>query len=86
MLVLMQLQFNIDLNEDNEFIHKAHGADDGSVVINRFILWVPKLTPKDSVYNEFVSKFMKETHWRRRRCMSHQLRLNLRFLSDKCQC
>ena len=61
MLVPMQLQFNIELNDDDELIHKAHGADAGRVVINRFLLWVPQLTPKDSIYNKFVGSFMKET-------------------------
>ena len=41
----MQLQFNIELNNDDELIHKAHGTDNGRVVINRFLLWIPKLTP-----------------------------------------
>ena len=44
-------------------IHKAHGADDGRVVINRFILWISKLIPKDSLYDKFVTSFMKETQF-----------------------
>ena len=40
-LVPMQLQFNIELNNDDELIHKAHGTDNGRVVINRFLLWIP---------------------------------------------
>ena len=60
-LVPMQLQFNIELNNDDELIHKAHGADHGRFVINRFLLWIPKLTPKDSMYDKFVSSFLKET-------------------------
>lgn len=54
----MQLHFNIELNDD-ELIHKAAALDDGRVVVNRFVLWVPKLTPKDSMYNTFVITFMK---------------------------
>ena len=62
MLVPMQLQFNIELNSDDELVHKAHGvAAAGRVVINRFILWVPRLTPRDSMYDKFVSSFLKET-------------------------
>ena len=61
MLVPMQFQFNIELNNDDELIHKAHGADKGCIVINRFLLWIPKLTPKDSMYDRFISSFLKET-------------------------
>ena len=63
MLVPMQRQFNIELNNDDELIHKAHGADNGRIVVNRFLLWIPKLTPKDSMYDKFVSSFLKETQW-----------------------
>ena len=63
MLVPMQLQFNIELNSDDEMVHKAHDAAAGRVVINRFILWVPRLTPRDSMYDKFVSSFLKETKW-----------------------
>ena len=63
MLVPMQLQFNIELNNDDELIHKAHGAAAGRVVINRFLLWMAKLTPKDSLYDKFVTSFLKETQW-----------------------
>ena len=41
MLVPMQLQFNIKLNNDDELIHKTHGADNGRNVVNRFLLWIP---------------------------------------------
>ena len=63
MLVPMQLQLNIELTNDDELIHKAHGAAAGRVVINRFLLWIPKLTPKDSLYDKFVTSFLKETQW-----------------------
>ena len=46
MLVPMQLQFNIALNNDDEVIHKANAADNGRVVVSRFILCIPKLTPR----------------------------------------
>ena len=36
MLVPMQLQFNIELNNDEELIHKAHGADNGRFVVIGF--------------------------------------------------
>ena len=66
MLVPMQLQFNIELNSDDELIHRAHDGAGGAgrVVVNRFILWVPRLTPKDSMYDKFVNSFLKETSWK----------------------
>ena len=54
----MQLQFNIALNNDDELIHKSHVADNGGIVAHRFLLWIPKLTPKDSMYDKFVSSFL----------------------------
>ena len=63
MLVPVQHQFKIELNNDDELIHKAHDADNGRIVVNRFLLWIPKLTPKDSIYDRFVSSFLKETQW-----------------------
>ena len=41
----------------------ANGTDDGRVVTNRFVLWVPKRTPKDILYDKFVSSFIKESRW-----------------------
>ena len=64
MLVPMQLQFNIELNSDDELVHKVEAVDAARVVINRFILWVPRLTPRDSMYDKFVSSFLKETEWK----------------------
>ena len=66
MLVPMQLQFNIELNSDDELIHRAHdnAGGAGRVVVNRFILWVPRLTPKDSMYDKFVNSFLKQTSWK----------------------
>ena len=64
MLVPMQLQFEITLQDDGELIHMANGTDAGRVVLNRFLLWAPRLTPKDSLYDKFVSSFMKETQWK----------------------
>ena len=64
MLVPMQLQFNIELNSDEELVHRAHAVAAARVVINRFILWVPRLTPRDSMYDKFVSSFLKETEWK----------------------
>lgn len=63
MLVSMQLEFNIELNNDDELIHKAHGVGNGRIFVDRFLLWIPKLTPKDSMYDKFVSSFLKETQW-----------------------
>ena len=54
MLPPMQLTFELDLNDDDdEMIHKA-AAYDGRVVVNRFHLWLPKMVPKDGMYDEFV--------------------------------
>ena len=62
MLVPMQLQFNIHLQNDDELIYQAAG-DAGRVVIDRFILFVPKLVPKDSLYDKFVSSFLTTNTW-----------------------
>ena len=64
MLVPMQLQFNIELNSDDELVHKVEAVAAARVVINRFILWIPRLTPRDSMYDKFVSSFLKETQWK----------------------
>ena len=63
MLVPMQLQFNIELQNDTELIYKAAGAPASRVVVNRFLLWVPRLTPKDSLYNKFVESFLLKKTW-----------------------
>ena len=61
MLVPMQLQFNIHLTNDDELLQKVAVVDDGRVVTDKFILWVPKFTPRDSLYDKFVSSFLKES-------------------------
>ncbi|KAL9950822.1 hypothetical protein ACROYT_G043386 [Oculina patagonica] len=63
MLLPMQLQFNIQLQNDAELLKKADDVADGRVVLNRFLLWVPKLTPKDSLYDKFVSFFLVKNTW-----------------------
>ena len=63
MLPPMQLTIELTLNEDDELIHKAAGADDGRVVVKRLYLWLPKLLPKDSLYSQFVSDFLKPKEW-----------------------
>ena len=63
MLIPMQLEFSLQLQNDDELLQELQAADDGRVVINRLLLWVPKLTPKDSLYNKFVSSFLKEDKW-----------------------
>ena len=63
MLPPMQLQIELTLNEDSELIHKAAADDDARVVVKRFYLWLPRMIPKDSLYNEFVSDFLKPTKW-----------------------
>ena len=64
MLVPMEIQFNITLNEDGELIHMSNGNDAGRIVRDKFELWLPKLIPKDNVYSNFVSSFMKESKWK----------------------
>ena len=64
MLTPMELQLNIELNNDDELIHKAAALGAARVVINRFILWVPRLTPRDSMYNKFVESFLIEKQWK----------------------
>ena len=63
MLPPMQLTFELDLNDDDEIIHKANAADDGRVVVTRFHLWLPRMVPKDSEYGEFVKDFLKPIKW-----------------------
>ena len=63
MLPPMQLTIEITLNDDAELIHKAAAADDGRVVVKRLYLWLPRLIPKDSMYSNFVSEFLKPTTW-----------------------
>lgn len=63
MLPPMQLQFNVELNDDNELIHKEHALAAGRVVIDKFILWVPKMIPKDSLMSQYIDPFMKPTTW-----------------------
>ena len=63
MLVPMQLQFSIQLQNDNELIYMNTGTDAGRVVVNRFLLWVPKLTPKDNLYDKFVNSFLIKNSW-----------------------
>ena len=68
MLVPMQLQFNIHLQNDDELIFQTSG-DNHQVVVDRFLLWVPKLIPKDSLYDKFVSSFLTKGTWTYRREM-----------------
>ena len=59
----MQLEINIELQNDDELIFKAGAADAGRVVVNRFLLWVPRLIPKDSLYEKFVDDYYKPSTW-----------------------
>ena len=63
MLEPMQLEFGIKLQNDAELIYKAVAATAGRVVVNRFLLWVPRLTPKDIRYDEFVKSFKSNKSW-----------------------
>ena len=50
----MQLLINFVLQQDNEFIHMAQGTDAGRVVVGSFNLWIPRITPEDSLIDSFV--------------------------------
>ena len=63
MLPPMQLTIEITLNDTDELIQKAAAADAGRVVVKRLYLWLPRLIPKDSLYSQFVSDFVKPTTW-----------------------
>ena len=63
LLVPMQLQFEINLQNDRELIHKLAATADGRVVINKLYLWVPKMIPKDSLSGEFTKSFLTEKYW-----------------------
>ena len=63
MLPPMQLTIELTLNEDSELIHMANGTSAGRVVVKRLYLWLPRLIPKDSLYSNFVSEFLKPTQW-----------------------
>ena len=63
MLVPMQLQFSIQLQNDNELIYMNTGTDAGRVVVNRFLLWVPRLIPKDNLYDKFANSFLIKNSW-----------------------
>ena len=69
MLTPMQLQLSLQLQNDNELIYKAGAVADSRVVVNRFLLWVPRLTPKDSLYNKFVNEFLIKRSWTYRKEM-----------------
>ena len=67
MLTPMQLQFEINLQNDRKLIHKLAAVADGRVVIDRFCLWVPKIIPKDSMYEKFTESFLTKKSWTYRR-------------------
>ena len=72
MLPPMQLTIELTLNDDDELIHKAVGADAGRVVVKRLYLWLPRLVPKDSLYSQFVSDFLKPKTWNYMRDLCNQ--------------
>ena len=59
----MQLEFNIELQNDTELIYKAATAAAGRVLVNRFLLWVPRWVPKDILFNKFVESFLSKKSW-----------------------
>ena len=61
MLPPMQLDFEIDLTNDVEVLHRAAGTF--RLVIERFYLWVPRLEPKDALMGKFISDYQKPTKW-----------------------
>ena len=63
MLPPMRLTFELELNDDAELIHKANAADDGRVVVTQFLLWVPRMLPKDSEYSDYIKDFLKPIKW-----------------------
>ena len=63
LLVPMQLEINIQLQRDEELIYKS-GGDNARVVVTGFLLWVPKLSSKDSLYDKYVSSFLKQKRWK----------------------
>ena len=69
MLIPMQLQLSINIQNDDELIYKLAAVDDGRVVINRFLLWVPKLIPKDTLYEKFINDFLVQSSWNYKREM-----------------
>ena len=52
-----QFPCNFELNDDDELIHMTDGTDRGRVVVDRFVLWVHKLTPRDSRKKETETEF-----------------------------
>ena len=70
MLIPMQLQLSINIQNDDELIYKLAAVDDGRVVINRFLLWVPKLIPKDILYKKFINDFLVKSSWNYKREMN----------------
>ena len=39
------------------------------MVVNRFLLWVPKLIPKDILYDKFINSFLSNKSWKYNREM-----------------
>ena len=52
-------------------IFKAAGAAAGRVVLDRFLLWVPKMTPKDLQYDKFIKTYLVKSNWKYLREMYH---------------
>ena len=69
MLVPMQLSIELELQNDDELIFKHADAAAGRVVVNRLLLWIPKLIPKDIMYDKFVSSFLSASSWTYKREM-----------------
>ena len=63
MLPPMQNEINIQLTNDDELIYKAGGAVNGRIVVNKFLLWVPRIIPKDSMFESFISNYIKPSKW-----------------------
>ena len=62
MLIPIQLQFEIQLQNDDELINMHAGVNAGRVVVNRFLLWVPKMIPKDSFLKKDALTYNREMY------------------------
>ena len=60
MLPSMQLEISVQLLNDDELVYSAAGTANMRVVVNRFNLMIPRMTPKDSLFTTFISEFLAE--------------------------
>ena len=65
----MQLKIYVAPRKDDGLIHMTQGRDARRVVVSRFNIWISRITPKDSLYDGFISSFLKGSNWTYRREM-----------------